>query len=119
MTVCRIIKEVTGAILTELKDNMGWPESEADRRRMAGDFMKMAGVPMVCGCVDGTLINLTVAKDNLNAFRDRYGATSINCLIVADSTMRILYASPKFPGGCHDARVFRRTIGTNIPIIRG
>lgn len=106
-----MIKEVTGAILTELRQNIGWPDTEGDRRQIAADFMKMAGVPMVSGAVDGTLINVTVAKDNLNAFRDRYGVTSINCLITADSKMRILYASGKFPGGCHDARIFRRTIG--------
>jgi hypothetical protein len=73
--------------------------------------MQIAGVPLICGCVDGTLINITVPNDKLNAFRDRYGSTSLNVLLVCDARKRFLFASAKFPGATHDARSFRRSIG--------
>jgi hypothetical protein len=112
MTVCRVIKQVTGIIIDNLRENIGWPDEEKSRQ-MAAEFCRMAGIPMVCGAVDGTLINLTVMSDKMNAFRDRYGATSINCLVVCDANRRILYASAKFPGATHDARTFRKTIGNS------
>jgi hypothetical protein len=60
MTVMRSLKECTLAILTALKDNIGRPTDENAARKIAGDFMRVAGVPLVAGAIDGTLVNIQV-----------------------------------------------------------
>lgn len=57
---CRIVKEVTAAILNGLADNIRWPNDEQSCRKISAEFYRIAGVPMVVGAVDGTLVNLVV-----------------------------------------------------------
>jgi hypothetical protein len=64
-TCRRIIKETTLAILETLSARIKWPENENDCRKISTKFAKLAqpyGMPMVCGCVDGTLVNFLLIK---------------------------------------------------------
>ena len=80
----RHVRFVTDLILRLVPTVIRWPENAQDRRKIAEKFHRIAHFPSVCGCVDGTLIQLKAPKNrNIEMqFVDRHGNHSINCMAV-------------------------------------
>lgn len=64
---------------------------------------------MVCGCVDGTLINILAPSQDEFQYVDRKSDHSINAMFVCGPNLRFFAASVRWPGSVHDARVFRNS----------
>ncbi|XP_055543311.1 putative nuclease HARBI1 [Wyeomyia smithii] len=69
----------------------------------------MASFPSVIGIIDRSLIPIDAPITNEEAFVDRKGLHSINCMFVCGSNLDFFYVSAKWPGSVHDARVLRRS----------
>ena len=72
-------------------------------------FHAIAGMPLVCGCVDGTLINIDAPHLSEPAYVDRHGNHSINCMVVCGPDLSFYYSYANWPGSVHDARVLRNS----------
>jgi hypothetical protein len=104
-TVCRALKAVIRAIVEELfQDVVAWP---TDASKIALEFLKKGGFPSVGGLIDGTLITIDAPTKNEKDFVDRHGNHSLNCLMACGPDHQFYYASSRWPGSLHDARVLR------------
>jgi len=106
-SVCRTIKRVVEAINDALvREYVKWPDNPAG---IAEDFLDEGGMPFVCGCLDGTLINIDAPVQDEAAYVDRHGNHSINALLVSGPDMSFYYVLADWPGSVHDARVLRNS----------
>jgi nuclease HARBI1 len=106
-TVCRAIGRVISAINKHIFHVVvKWPE-KCDE--IAIQFLKKGGFPLVCGCVDGTLINIDAPHENEASFVDRHGNHSLNCMMVCGPDYAFYFVSARWPGSVHDARVLRNS----------
>lgn len=68
-TVCRIVHYVIDAIDDTLVNELVcWPDNMGE---VVYSFSNIAGMPLVCGALDGTLINMDAPSDFEPAFVDR------------------------------------------------
>lgn len=105
-TVCRCVREVTTAINAILFDEIiSWNTSDA----VAEAFYSIAGIPTICGCIDGSHFIIKAPSSNEVAFVNRKSVHSINAMMVCDASMRFQYVSAKYPGSVHDSRVFKKS----------
>lgn len=106
-TVCRVIKKVVNAIHDYvLQDVVKWPY---DVGLVINEFSNIANMPLVCGAVDGTLINIDAPGNFESAYVDRHGQHSINVIVVAGADLRFYYVCANWPGSTSDARVLRNS----------
>ncbi|KAJ8909428.1 hypothetical protein NQ315_016450 [Exocentrus adspersus] len=107
MTVCRCVHDFVDAV-NQIKFNevVSWPANTLD---IIQGFHAMAGMPEVCGVIDGTLIKIDAPSINEAAYVDRHGKHSINCMAVCGPDMKFYYVSANWPGSVHDARVLRNS----------
>lgn len=94
-TVCRVVHSVVNAINTlKFPTVVDCPE---DVGQVVQRFHAIANMPQVCGCIDGTLINIDAPIAHENNFVDRHGNHSINCMVVCGPDMKFYYASANWP----------------------
>ena len=106
-TVCRIIRQfVTAVNNTLFNELVTWPDNVAD---VVQKFYELGGLPLVCGCIDGTLIKIDAPRENEEAFVDRHGNHSINCMAVCGPDLTFYYVDANWPGRVHDARILRNS----------
>lgn len=104
-TVCRAIKTVVNSVNNNLLNNLVcWP---IDVGEVVTQFFNLARMPLVCGAVDGTLINIDAPHGDEAAFVDRHGNHSINVMLVAGADLSFFYVNANWPGSVNDARVLR------------
>jgi hypothetical protein len=106
-TVCRVIKNVVNAINENLlNDTVRWPE---DVGETINAFSNIAGMPLTCGIVDGTLIKIDAPSNDEPVFVDRKGHHSINVLLICGPNLEFYYVNANWPGSVSDARVLRNS----------
>lgn len=106
-TICRSVHRTIRAINDILLHQVVcWP-NQNEIRNIVQRFNLIAGMPMVIGCIDGTLINIDAPSENEEAFVDRHGNHSLNAMAVCGPDLRFLYINVNWPGSVHDARVLR------------
>jgi len=106
-TVCRLLKRVVNAIIDRMfQQIVKWPEN---MDHIALDFMRKGGFPSVCGCADGTLININSPVENEAVFVDRHGKHSINALMICGPDHSFYFTSARWPGSVNDSRVMRNS----------
>lgn len=107
-TVCRVIHNVTTAIINRLfAQKVRWPTENVDSISL--NFMRVAAFPRVGGIIDGTLIPIDAPSVNEAAYVDRKGNHSLNAMVVCGPNLQFYYASAKWPGSVHDSRVLRNS----------
>ncbi|XP_050297261.1 putative nuclease HARBI1 [Anthonomus grandis grandis] len=95
-TVCRIVHKVVLSInRTMLRETVCWPD---DIGRVMYQFKQIAGMPLVCGAVDGTLIKVDAPSLHEPAFVDRHGNHSLNIMLVCGPSLKFYYVSANWPG---------------------
>lgn len=106
-TVCRVIKSVVNAINSTLfATYVRWPEN---MDQVVSKFFAIKGMPLVSGCLDGTLIKLDAPKEHEEAYVDRHGNHSISCMVVCGPDLQFYYSYANWPGSTHDSRVLRNS----------
>lgn len=106
-TVCRVIKRVVITINRTLYDELvRFPE---DMDSVRQQFFDIAGMPSVCGLVDGSLIEIKAPNENECQFIDRHGNHSVNAIFVCGPRMKFFFCSARYPGSVHDSRAFRNS----------
>lgn len=106
-TVGRTIQRVVSAINRRLfQSTVCWPSNISG---VVEQFYRMARFPSVIGVIDGSLIPIDAPTINEEAFVDRKGSHSINCMVVCGPNLEFFYVSANWPGSVHDARVLRRS----------
>lgn len=106
MTVCRVVHRVAQA-LVQLKDKViGWPH---DTSKICRKFYEIARFPSVCGCIDGTHVQVQPLRDVEADFVNRHHTHSLNVLAVAGPDLRFYHVNSTYPGSCHDSGVLRKT----------
>lgn len=101
-TVCRSLKRVVLAMLHRMLNRfVRWPN---DCSGISQQFMEHGGFPMVCGAVDGSIVNILAPRMYEEQFVDRHGKHSLNCMMVSGPDYAV---NARFPGSVHDARVLR------------
>ncbi|CAI6355524.1 unnamed protein product [Macrosiphum euphorbiae] len=104
-TVCRVVRNVTKAINEVLFPQLvRFPN---DLVTVVPHFHSIASIPLVVGCVDGTVIKIDAPSINEPVFVDRHGNHSVTCTAVCGPTMQFYYVNANWPGSVHDARVLR------------
>lgn len=106
-SVCRAVHNTVAAVTDTLFANyVKWPINVEE---VVERFFLMKGMPMVCGCLDGTLIKIDAPKNNEEVFVDRHGNHSISCLVVCGPDLTFYYSYANWPGSTHDSRVLRNS----------
>jgi len=100
-TVCRVRDRVVRAMNEEMFHNViTWPSNGTE---IAEEFFRKGGFPGVCGCVDGTLINMDSPHQHEQQFVDRYGNHSINAMMVCGPDYTFYAVNARMPGSVHDS----------------
>ncbi|KAJ8866812.1 hypothetical protein PR048_032673 [Dryococelus australis] len=97
-SVCRAVHNFVGAVIDEIfRQFVKWPKNVED---IVNKFYRSGGMLMVCGSVDGILIDIDVPKEYEPTFVDRHGNHSINCMVVSrgGAAARALAFHPGEPG---------------------
>lgn len=106
-SVCRIVRSTVAAVNNAMfADYVKWPENVQDTVER---FFAIKGMPIVCGCLDGTLIKIDAPKEHEDVFVDRHGNHSISCMVVCGPDLTFYYSYANWPGSTHDARVLRNS----------
>ncbi|XP_072351266.1 putative nuclease HARBI1 [Scyliorhinus torazame] len=113
-SVHRGIQEVTDGLSAVAGWFIDFPEDRAQQAAWASQFIKMAGILMVQGVVDGVHVNLRAPPRDRGVFINRKGAYSINVQVVCDQGMRIMHVCAQYPGNVHDAFILAQSF---IPTI--
>lgn len=85
---------------------MAWPDNVADFPHL---FYGQSGFPSVCGCVDGTMINIDSPNEFEENFVNRHGDHALNVLMICGPNYEFVYVNANWPGSVHDARVLRNS----------
>ncbi|KAI1716191.1 DDE superfamily endonuclease domain-containing protein [Ditylenchus destructor] len=107
-SVRNAISQVTRATNVRLfQQTVRFPDDMNPTRQ---EFYRIAQMPLVFGCIDGTLINITKPQRYPEQFLDRHGDFSLNVMVVCGPQRKIFYAKTAAPGHQHDARVFSESL---------
>jgi hypothetical protein len=86
-----------------------FPTNEAVLRQNQQQFYKLASMPEIIGCIDGTHVSVTVQPTLNNDYVNRKGKTTINVQAVCDPVGRYMNLVAKWPGCTHDSFVLRNS----------
>nr|CAI5831368.1 unnamed protein product [Callosobruchus analis] len=103
IVVHKVIDAIEETLVNEL---VCWPN---DCGTIVNGFSNLAGMPLVCGALDGTLIKMDAPHDFEPAFVDRHGDHSINAMVVCGPNLQFFYVYADWPGSATDARVLRNS----------
>lgn len=107
-TVCRTVNKVINIIINVMFQNtVCWPQ---EAHGIATQFLLKGGFPSVCGCVDGTLINIDAPSVHEEVYVDRHGNHSLNVMVISEPEYTFYSANANWPGSVHDSRVLRNTV---------
>ena len=83
-TVCRIIRDVSSALIQKRNEFIRWPTTAAEIQRAKEGFFRKGGFPGVIGCVDGTHVRVQGPSQNEADYVNRKGYHSINVQAICD-----------------------------------
>lgn len=106
-SVLRTVHEVVATVNRKILPQwVRWPRNVTEVMR---EFYDLGRMPLVCGCVDGTLIEVDAPSDNETNLVDRHGNHSISVMLVCVPDLCFCYMAVNWPGSVHDDRVLRNS----------
>ncbi|XP_033755754.1 putative nuclease HARBI1 [Pecten maximus] len=69
----------------------------------------LTGMPQVLGYIDGTFVRISTPRENEPDYVNRKGFHSLNVQMVCNNNFIITNCVARWPGSCHDSRVFRES----------
>lgn len=107
--VSRCVSKVAFAIGNLSPDVIKFPENN-DINRVKQDFMAIAGMPGVIGCIDCTHIAVQMpTHPRPEIFRNRKGYFSINVQAVCGPKLEFFNLVARWPGSSHDSNIFNNS----------
>lgn len=95
-SVRRAVYDVVAAVNRKILPQwVRWPRNVTEVMRKVYGLGRM---PLVCGCVDGTLVGVDAQSDNETNLVDRHGNHSINAMLVCGPDLCFYYVAAKLPG---------------------
>ena len=108
-SVSMCLRNVSAAIAQLATDFIKFTTPENENELMQ-KFSRIAGMPGVIGCVDGTHIPiLSPGGPTPELYRCRKGFFSMNVMAVCDPSLKFTNLVVNWPGSAHDSRVFSAT----------
>ncbi|KAK0152189.1 putative nuclease HARBI1 [Merluccius polli] len=104
--VCRAVRKVTLTLKRLLPAMVVFP-GHKPVRIIKEEFHRIAGLPNVLGCIDGTHVPITAPSENEGDYVNRKSFHSINVQIICDAACIITNVEAKWPGSVHDSRIYR------------
>lgn len=118
-SVSRTLHQIVELINTHfLPLQIRFPTSDEEFTQLINGFQEKFNGAMleVWGVIDGTLIAIVSPPIHSEEFparvyRTRKGFTGLNVLVISDAEGKFSYVNARFPGSCHDAAIFRTSLG--------
>lgn len=108
-SVCRFVKNTAIAIARLSPQYIRFPSPD-ETQRFVEDFYRLAQMPGVIGCIDGSHIPIqSPGGNNAEIYRCRKGYMSINVQAVCDANLKFTNIVASWPGCTHDARIFENS----------
>ncbi|XP_061166258.1 putative nuclease HARBI1 [Saccostrea echinata] len=104
-TVSRIVLKVSQSLVSLAPRFIKWPADE-ELTSIKSEFLKLAGFPVVIGCIDGTHARIQGPSENEPAFVNRKGYHSINVQAICDNAGKFTNIVARWPGSTHDSHIF-------------
>lgn len=80
---------------------------QQETEAIINDFFRIAQLPGVIGCIDGTHIKIkSPGGEDAERYRCRKGFMSLNVQAVSDAKLKFTNIVCSWPGSTHDARIF-------------
>ncbi|XP_056015330.1 putative nuclease HARBI1 [Ostrea edulis] len=108
LTAGRCIRRVASALVSLANRYIIFP-TDQNATNTKRKFHNIAGFPGVLGCVDGTFIRIQTPVESEPDYVNRKGYHSLNVMMSCDTNFVITNCVAKWPGSCHDSRVFRES----------
>lgn len=105
-SVCRFVKRIATAIASTTPHHIHFPDQQ-ETEAIINDFFRIAQLPGVIGCIDGTHIKIkSPGGEDAERYRCRKGFMSLNVQAVSDAKLKFTNIVCSWPGSTHDARIF-------------
>lgn len=89
------------------KSVIRFPESEAEKEKIAADFRGISGFPNVIGCIDGCYIYIRKPANKIRStYINRHDLLSMTLQGICDANRKYLDVCVGSPSRIHDSRVF-------------
>ncbi|XP_061192115.1 putative nuclease HARBI1 [Saccostrea echinata] len=108
-TAGRCIRRVASAIANVAGRFIRFPSGQ-DATNVKRMFHAIAGFPGVLGCVDGTFIRIQTPTENELIMLNKLMFNLIIFQMTCDANFMVTNCVAKWPGSCHDSRVFRESV---------
>lgn len=107
-SVCNIVPIVSEKIASLRTIFIKMPSTDNEIEKNKRAFFRVAGMPMVIGAMDGTLIKIQEVggQQNKTDFFCRKQFYAINTQIVCDAQAKVMDIVARWPGSTHDETVF-------------
>lgn len=101
------------------KSVIRFPETEAEKDKIATDFRSISGFPNVIGCIDGCYIYMRKPANKIRStYINRHDLVSMTLQGICDAKKRYLDVCVGSPSRIHDSRVFSLSpISEELPVI--
>ncbi|XP_046619482.1 putative nuclease HARBI1 [Neodiprion virginianus] len=84
-----------------------FPRTLQEKQDICEEFEEISGYPGVCGCIDGTFINIRTSAHKIKStYVNRHDTTALTLQGICDAKKKFLDVFTGIRGKIHDARVF-------------
>lgn len=109
-TVCRVVKNVSEAICGLRPQFIYMPQTPEEINECKQKFKNLRNFPICIGAIDCTHIKISSpGGERPEIFRNRHQYFSLNVQTICDSELKIRDIVARWPGGAHDAHIFRNS----------
>ncbi|XP_057293071.1 putative nuclease HARBI1 [Hydractinia symbiolongicarpus] len=110
-TVSKVVKEVCAAITMHLTPKLiKLPETSEEMYKKASEFELKYGMVQAFGCIDGTHIPIKTPGECSQDYFNYKQFFSLNVQAVCDFRGMFMDVDCRWPGSCHDAKVFANSM---------
>lgn len=108
--VSRCVAEVSQKIVEYFSPNWIKFPDEHEMLGIKTAFFDICGIPGVVGAIDCTHIAILTPIEEEHSFMNRKGYHSLNVQLICDVELFINNVNSRFPGGNHDALIWRQSL---------
>ncbi len=106
-SICKLVREVLDAIVTEMADvYIKLPKNAEEWKKVAQSFQERWNMPHAIGALDGKHVRVKQPKDTGSKYFNYKQFFSLILMALVDSNYQFLWIDVGSPGGCSDAQIF-------------